>query len=79
MHLNMTSKDLYNFVQTSCVDSLQWRLGVSNHQPHDCLRSRWIKAQIKEDIKAPRHWILWGEFTGEFPAQMATNMENVSI
>ena len=37
--------------------------------------------QIKENIKAPRHWPLRGEFTGigEFPAQMASNAENVSI
>ena len=37
--------------------------------------------QIKENIKAPRHWPLCGEFTGtgEFPAQMASNAENVSI
>ena len=26
---------------------------------------RLFKAQIKENI-APRHWPLWGEFTGEF-------------
>ena len=38
-------------------------------------------AQIKENIKAPRHWPLCGEFTGtgEFPAQRASNAENVSI
>ena len=37
--------------------------------------------QIKENIKAPRHWPLCGEFTGisEFPAQRASNGENVSI
>ena len=36
---------------------------------------------MKENIKAPRHWPLWGEFTGtgEFPAQRASNAENVSI
>ena len=36
---------------------------------------------IKENIKAPRHWPLCGEFTGagEFPALMASNAENVSI
>ena len=32
-----------------------------------------------KNIKAPRHWPLCGEFTGEFPAQMASNAENVSI
>ena len=41
----------------------------------------FIHAQIKENIKAPRHWHLCGEFTetGEFPAQRASNEENVSI
>ena len=40
-----------------------------------------IRAQIKENIKAPRHWHLCGEFTGtgEFPAQMVSNAENVSV
>ena len=41
----------------------------------------FIRAQIKVNIKAPRHWPLCGEFTGtgEFPAQMASYAENVSI
>ena len=41
----------------------------------------FIQAQIKENIKAPRHWLLCGEFsgTGEFPAQRASIAENVSI
>ena len=41
----------------------------------------FIQTQIKENIKAPRHWPLCGEFTGtgEFPAQRASNAENVSI
>ena len=65
--------------------SLQWRLNerdcVSNHQPHDCLLNRLFKAQIKENINASRHWPLCGEFTGtgEFPAQKASNVENISI
>ena len=33
----------------------------------------------QRNIKAPRHWPLWGEFTGEFPAQRASNAENVFI
>ena len=48
--------------------SLQWRhngrVGVSNHQPHDCLFNCLSKALIKENNKAPRHWPLCGEFTG---------------
>ena len=41
----------------------------------------FIRAQIKENIKAPRHWPLCGNSpgTGEFPAQMASNSETVSI
>ena len=39
----------------------------------------FIQVQIKENIKAPRHWPVCGEFTGDFPAQMASNAENVSI
>ena len=36
--------------------SLQWR---------HCLLNRLLKAQIKENIKTPRHWPLCGEFTGD--------------
>ena len=41
----------------------------------------FIQAEIKENIKAPRHWPLCGEFTGGrwIPAQRASNAENVSI
>ena len=65
--------------------SLQWRHiqhdGVSNHQPHDCSLNCFFKLQIKENIKAPHHWLLWGNspVTAEFPAQRASNAENVSI
>ena len=38
-----------------------------------------VQAHIKENIKAPRHWPLWGEFTGELSAQKASNAENVSM
>ena len=57
--------------------ALQWlhneRNGVSNH--------RRVQAPIKENTKAPRHWPLWGESTGDrwFPSQRASNAENVSI
>ena len=37
----------------------------------------FIQTQIKENIKALCHWPLCGEFTGEFPTQMASNVENV--
>ena len=38
--------------------------GVLNHQHHDCLFIPLFKVQIKENIKAPRHWPLGWEFTG---------------
>ena len=55
--------------------------GVSNHQPQDRLLNRLFKAQIKENIKAPRHWLceVNSPVTGEFPTQMASNAEYVSI
>ena len=64
--------------------SLQWRHndhdGISNHHPHGCLLNRLlIQTHIKENNKAPRHWPLCGEFTGEFLPQRASNAENVSI
>ena len=64
---------------------LQWRHnerdGVSNHQPHHCLLRRLFKAQLKENIKAPRHWTLWGEFTDDrwIPRTKDSDAENVSI
>ena len=63
--------------------ALQWRhnvrVGISNHQPHDCLLNHLFKAQIKESIKAPRHWPLCGVFTGDRwnPRTKACNAENV--
>ena len=38
----------------------------------------FIQGQIKENIKASRHWSLC-EVAGEFPLQRASNAENVSI
>ena len=41
----------------------------------------FVQAQVKESIKAPRHWLCEGypPVTGEFPSQRARNTENVSI
>ena len=42
---------------------------------------QFIQVQIKEDIKAPRHWPLWWEFTSDqwIPPHRASSTENVSI
>ena len=42
------------------------RDGVSNHQPHGCLLNRLFGRRSKENIKAPRHWPLCGEFNGDW-------------
>ena len=41
----------------------------------------FVQVHIKENIKAPRHWHLWGESTGTggLPSQRASNAENVYI
>ena len=62
--------------------SLLWRNNgrgsVSNHQPLYRLFRRRPK---KTDIKAPRHWLLCREFTGDrwILRTNASNAENVSI
>ena len=54
---------------SSGMGVLQWhhneRDGVSYHQPHVSLLNPLFKTQIKENIKAPRHWPLCGEFTSD--------------
>ena len=42
---------------------------------------QFAQGQMKEDMKAPRHWLLWGPnqpITGGFPSKRANNAENVS-
>ena len=64
---------------------LQWRHNghenVSNHQPHDCLLNRSSRSRSKKTSKLRVTGLCVGNSpgTGEFPAQMASNAENVSI
>ena len=64
---------------------LQWRHnernGVSNHQPHDCLLNRLFRHRWKKTSKLRVTGFCVGNspVTGEFPAQMASNAEKVSI
>ena len=64
---------------------LQWRHNghdsVSNHQPRHCLLYRLFERGSKKTSKLRVTGLCEGNSpgTGEFPAQMASNAENVSI
>ena len=67
------------------VLTLQWRPNgrdsVLNHQPHDCLLNRLFRRRSKKTSKLRVTGLCVGNspVAGEFPAQMASNAENVSI
>ena len=65
--------------------TFQWRHNgrdsVSNHQLHDCLLNSLFRCRSKKTSKLPVTGLCAGNSagTGEFPAQMASYAENVSI
>ena len=65
--------------------TLQWRHnerdGVSNHHPHDCLPKRLFRRRSKKTSKLRVTGLCAGNslVTGEFPAQRASNAENIFI
>ena len=67
------------------VITLQWRHnghdGISNHQPHHCLLDHLFRRRSKKTSKLQVTGLYVGNspVTGEFPAQMASNAENVTI
>ena len=67
-----------------CISS-HWRHnerhGVSNHQPHKCFLNLLFRRRSKKTSKLRVTGLCAGNspVTGEFPAQMASNAENVSI
>ena len=76
----------YHFVDSSGAPvALRWRHndrdGVSNHQPRDCLLNRLFRRRSKKTSKLRVTGLCAGNSpgTGEFPAQMASYAENVSI
>ena len=66
-------------------NTLRWRYNernsVSNHQPRECLLNRLFRRRSKKSSKLRVTGLCAGNSpgTGEFPAQMASNAENVSI
>ena len=73
----------HHFLNTH--NTLQWRHnehdGVSNHQPCDCLFNRLLRHRWKKTSKLRVTGLCAGNspVSGEFPAQMTSNAENVSI
>ena len=61
--------------------TLQWHYNgqdsVSNHQPHDCLLNRLFRRRLKKTSKLRVTGLC--AVPSEFPAQMASYVENVSI
>ena len=57
------------------------RDGVSNHLHLDCLLNHFLRHKSKKTSKIPVTGLCEGNspVTDEFPAQMASNVENVSI
>ena len=55
--------------------------GISSRQPHDCLLNRLLKRRSKKTSKLHVTYLCEGNslVTGEFPAQRASNAENVAI
>ena len=77
-----TSGSLLEYHQNvNILISLQWRDGVSNHQPHDCSLNRLFRCRSKETPKllVPGLYAGNSPVTGEFPALRTSNAENISI
>ena len=67
------------------LNTLQWRHNerdsVSIHQPHDCFLNRLCRHRSKKTSKLRVTGLCAGNSpeAGEFPTQMASNVENFSI
>ena len=74
MHLKMSSAKMIT-IRHNGHD------GVQNHQPHHCLLNRLFERRSKKTSKLRVTGLCEGisPGTGEFPTQMASNAENVSI
>ena len=75
----------YRIAATLECRTLHWRHndhdGVSNHQPHDYLLNRLFRCRSKKTSKLCVTGLCAENSpgTGEFPAQMVSNAENVAI
>ena len=84
-HGNEWKTSLHYCTHYSCYITFRWRHnepdGVSDHQPHDCLLNRLFWRRSKKTSKLCVTGLCAGNSpgTGQFPAQMVSNAENVSI
>ena len=81
VHWTMQMWVLQTWIKALGLYIVMGRDSVSNHQPHDCLFNRFFRRRLKETSKLRVTGLCAGNSpgTGEFPAQMASNVENVSI
>ena len=82
---NYTPYRITEVIIYPCPNPLHWRHnekdGVSDHQTHDYLLNRLFMRRSRETSKPRVTDLCAGNspVTGEFPAQRASNTENVSI
>ena len=71
----------WNFFHTPEFHGIPWNSMASNHQSHDCLLNRLFRRRSKKTSKFLVTGLCAGNSpeTGEFPPQMASNAESVSI
>ena len=83
--LPKTRESKSNSTPFTALTTLRWRhngsVGVSDQRPHDCLLSRSFRCRSKKTPKRHVTGLCAGNssVTGEFPAQMASNAESISI
>ena len=78
---NSVNADATSPCVTSVLHYSDVIMGVSNHRPHDCLLNSLFKRRSKKTSMLRVTGLCVGNspVTGEFPAQMASNVENVFI
>ena len=83
--LKYTNFNWKEYIRKYRLYTLQWRHNgldcVSNHQPRDCLLNRLFRRRSKKTSKLSVTGLCVGNspVTGEFPAQRASDAENVSM
>ena len=78
-------REIYLMIMALSGNTLQWHHNghdsITNNQPHHCLLNGLFRRRSKKTSKLCVTGLCAGILpgTGEFPAQMASNAENVSI